>query len=173
MPSPKQYAKLSTLDDDSSSAADDENSSALLCRSFDDSSWFQQTFWGWIWPVVELGSTRQLNAEDLPALPRMMYLSPQVRAIDAAMQSSRFGAECRAAAGIGEAAGGAPPFSCVPDRHLLGVFVRVYWRNQLKFICILIGKESINMAIPMLLRGARDCSSLLKARIAAAGWWTF
>ena len=53
----------------------------------------QQTFWGWIWPVVEQGSTRQLNAEDLPALPRMMYLDPQVQAIDAAMETSCFGTQ--------------------------------------------------------------------------------
>ena len=141
------------MDADADADADGGGSSAHFCKAFDESSWFERTFWGWIWPVVELGSTRQLNADDLPALPRMMALDPQVVKLDAAIATSRFGAACRKAASIAEPAGAAAPFSRVPDAHLLGVFVGpVYWRNQLKFICILIGKESLNMAIPMLLR---------------------
>jgi hypothetical protein len=153
--SPDQvYAKLSTIDDDDDDGA--SSAAAVICRSYDDSSCLGRTFWGWIWPLVQLGSTRQLNAEDLPALPRFMQLEPQIARVDAALASSRFGAACRSAgASVGvDGAGSAVPkaASIVPDSHLLGVFVRVYWRNQLKFICILIGKESLNMAIPMLLR---------------------
>jgi ATP-binding cassette subfamily C (CFTR/MRP) protein 1 len=43
-------------------------------------------------------------------------------------------------------------FSIVPDRHLLGVFLRVYWRDSLKFCSCIALKEGINMLIPMLLR---------------------
>lgn len=144
------YVKLST-------AADDEARSDGTVRSYDDSSWLSQTFWGWIWPLVRLGSSRQLNGEDLPALPRFMQLEPQIARVDAALASSRFGAACRAAGATGayvssSSGTDAAPQSIVPDTHLLGVFLRVYWWEQLKFILILILKESTNMAIPMLLR---------------------
>lgn len=144
------YAKLST-------AEDEDASGSGAIQGYDDGSWLGRTFWGWIWPLVRLGSRRQLNEEDLPALPRFMQIAPQIDRVDAALASSRFGAVCRAAGATGgygtaDSALHTAPQSIVPDGHLLGVFVRVYWRNQLKFICILIGKESLNMAIPMLLR---------------------
>lgn len=145
------YAKLSTADDE------DGTDEPAAIRAYDDSSWLERSFWGWIWPLVRLGSSRQLNEDDLPALPRFMQLETQVNRVDAALASSRFGAACRGAGATGGYGGAAAvldaePQSIVPDAHLLGVFVRVYWRNQLKFICILVGKESLNMAIPMLLR---------------------
>jgi ABC-type multidrug transport system fused ATPase/permease subunit len=115
-------------------------------RCYDECGWASRTFWGWIWPTVRLGATRQLGPADLPPLPRFMQLGPQLARIDRAIATSRLGAAMR---GDPEPAGG---FSVLPDKHLLGVFVRVYWPVQLSLTCVCCLKEGLNMAIPMLLR---------------------
>ena len=41
---------------------------------YDTYSCLAQVTWGWIWPLVKLGNTRQLHPNDLPPLPRFMQV---------------------------------------------------------------------------------------------------
>jgi hypothetical protein len=83
----------------------------------------------------------------------LMQLATSIERVNAALASSRFGATCPS---IQQEPSSAQmkkvKFSCIPDSHLLGVMVRVYWPLQLFFAWIYVLKESTNMAIPLLMR---------------------
>ena len=150
-PQKKGFSRLATEDDEEDASGARAAQKAQLC--YDTYGCWSRTFWGWIWPLVRLGNSRQLNPSDLPQLPRFMRLGAQLEKIDAALATSRFGVRC---SGIHTSTGSLGQkkrtFSAIPDAHLLGVFVRVYWPQQLFFGSIYLMKELLNMAIPMLLR---------------------
>ena len=87
--SPSGYGKISSEDEDASVYG--ASTSAPWFAGQDllaSANVVQRLFWSWVRPLVDLGATRQINADDLPGLPDFLLVEEMAAKFDGLVKRS-------------------------------------------------------------------------------------